>query len=153
MKRETKETILMIVAGATVALYFVLLLIPNLEVPLASDGLTLAGWILLGCGVVLVVLSIVTLRWRGRESLIDAGIYGVVRHPMYLGGMFLYFAMICFVPHWAVAINSVVGMASVYWIMILGEQRNIEKFGDAYKHYMQTVPRVNLVAGIMRRPQ
>jgi protein-S-isoprenylcysteine O-methyltransferase Ste14 len=31
------------------------------------------------------------------------------------------------------------------------EQSNIEKFGDAYKRYMQVVPRANFLLGIIRQ--
>ena len=30
------------------------------------------------------------------------------------------------------------------------DKRNIEKFGDAYKDYMKKVPRINLLAGIIK---
>lgn len=33
--------------------------------------------------------------------------------------------------------------------MVEEEKRDIEKFGDAYKDYMQRVPRINLLAGII----
>jgi protein-S-isoprenylcysteine O-methyltransferase Ste14 len=31
------------------------------------------------------------------------------------------------------------------------EKRSIEKFGDAYRRYMQKVPRINLIAGITKQ--
>jgi len=30
------------------------------------------------------------------------------------------------------------------------DERNIEKFGDAYKDYIRRVPRINLLAGIIK---
>ncbi|OFV67902.1 MAG: hypothetical protein SCAL_001277 [Candidatus Syntrophoarchaeum caldarius] len=35
--------------------------------------------------------------------------------------------------------------------MIEEERGNIEKFGDAYRDYMKRVPRINLIAGIIRQ--
>jgi len=35
--------------------------------------------------------------------------------------------------------------------MIEEEKRNIEKFGNAYKDYMKKVPRINLIAGIIKQ--
>jgi len=35
--------------------------------------------------------------------------------------------------------------------MIEEEKRNIEKFGDAYRDYMKRVPRINLIAGIIKQ--
>jgi len=35
--------------------------------------------------------------------------------------------------------------------MMEEEKRNVEKFGDAYGDYMEKVPRINLVAGIIKQ--
>ena len=35
--------------------------------------------------------------------------------------------------------------------MIEEEKGNIEKFGDAYRDYMKRVPRINLIAGIIKQ--
>jgi protein-S-isoprenylcysteine O-methyltransferase Ste14 len=101
-------------------------------------------------GIALFALSLVTLRRHGTESLVDSGVYGIMRHPMYLSGMLFYLGMVCFVPHWIIVVNSIVGIASVYWTMILGEERNLKKFGNAYERYMQSVPRTNFLVGLVR---
>ena len=151
LRQQTQETIAMSISGITIVLYFLLLFFGSLSTSLASDALTCLAFVLFAIGIVLFILSIVTLRRHGTQNLIDYGIYGVVRHPMYLSGMFFYFSMIGFLPHWAIAANAIVGVASVYWSMILGEQRNVEKFGETYQHYMHSVPRVNILAGLMRQ--
>ena len=150
-RRQNQEVIAMSISGITIALYFLFLFFGSLSTSLASDALTYLALLLCAVGTVLLALSIVTLRRHGTDSLIDNGIYGVVRHPMYLSAMFFYLAMICFIPHWVIAANSVVGLASVYWTMIMGERGNLEKFGEVYERYMQSVPRVNIVAGLMRQ--
>ena len=153
MEHNTRlsEAIAMALSGITIVLYFLLLFFGSLDVPLASATLTFAALILCGCGIAFFALSLITLRQHGTESLIDYGVYGIVRHPMYVSGMLFYLAMVCFVPHWAIAVNSMVGIASVYWTMLLGEKRNLEKFGDVYKRYMQSVPRANFLLGLIRR--
>jgi protein-S-isoprenylcysteine O-methyltransferase Ste14 len=35
--------------------------------------------------------------------------------------------------------------------MILGERRNLEKFRETYERYMQSVPRMNILAGLIRQ--
>jgi protein-S-isoprenylcysteine O-methyltransferase Ste14 len=151
MIRKSKDVIAMSICGITIALYFLFLFFGSLDMPFASDALTVLALILCACGLLLFVLSIVTLRRHGTQDLIDTGIYGVVRHPMYLSGIFFYLAMVCFLPHWIIAVNAIVGTASVYWTMILGEQGNLEKFGEGYQRYMQSVPRANLLAGVIRQ--
>jgi len=41
--------------------------------------------------------------------------------------------------------------ALLYLAMMEEEKRNVEKFGDAYGDYMEKVPRINLVAGIIKQ--
>jgi protein-S-isoprenylcysteine O-methyltransferase Ste14 len=82
--------------------------------------------------------------------VVDSGIYAVVRHPMYLGLILVLLATILISQHWLTALFS------VPWILLLcnavrGEdKRNSEKFGDDYKRYMQSVPRMNLPVGLIR---
>ena len=45
---------------------------------------------------------------------------------------------------------GLVSMGLVYADTFKADQSCIEKFGDDYKRYMQRVPRVNFVAGIIR---
>jgi protein-S-isoprenylcysteine O-methyltransferase Ste14 len=52
--------------------------------------------------------------------------------------------------NWIVAISTIVGIACCYLIILSEDQRNIEKFGDAYKRYTRKVPRMNLLLGIIR---
>jgi protein-S-isoprenylcysteine O-methyltransferase Ste14 len=99
------------------------------------------------------VLSIATFVSNREAGLIEWGIYGIIRHPMYLGAMVLFLSWIFFHPHWIIVLISSVNIAIVYWFILQGERQNITKFGDTYKHYMETVPKINLLAGLIRRLQ
>jgi protein-S-isoprenylcysteine O-methyltransferase Ste14 len=52
--------------------------------------------------------------------------------------------------HWASVVLGIPAMALVYLDLLKADQRLIEKFGDAYRRYMERVPRVNFVAGIIQ---
>jgi len=39
----------------------------------------------------------------------------------------------------------------LYFAMIEEEKRNIEKFGVSYRDYMERVPRINSLTGIIRQ--
>lgn len=144
-----KETVLLSIVGLTVILNGVLM--GSLEPPGVLDELRIVAWIAFGIGCALVILSIVALRTKSTKAVIDSGIYGVVRHPMYLGGIFFYVYMILWAQHWIVAILAIVGMICIYLTMkIEEEERCIKKFGDAYIQYMESVPRANLLVGIIR---
>ena len=85
-----------------------------------------------------------------RGGLVDTGLYGVVRHPLYLGVMVLYVGAILAGQSWPVAAAAVPGIAVMYWNMVLEERWNLRRFGDEYMSYMQRVPRLNIFAGIIR---
>jgi len=151
MKRETKEILGYAVNGLSFVLFFYLASI--LDVSGVSPLIKYLAWVLFGSGLVLIVLSIATLVSNREAGLIEWGIYGIVRHPMYLGAMVLFLAWIFFLPHWIIVLISSVNIAIVYWFILQGERQNIAKFGDTYRCYMETVPRINLLAGLIIRLQ
>ena len=146
MKRETKDNILMTILGVT---FFLNIIAINLFPPII-EGLVAGGYTTLGIGAVFYVLSVLTLRRKGVSRIVDSGIYCVVRHPMYLGAMIMFFSHIFLSQSWIVAIGTIVAIVCCYLIILSGDERNIEKFGDGYKRYMQKVPRINFVLGIIR---
>jgi protein-S-isoprenylcysteine O-methyltransferase Ste14 len=84
--------------------------------------------------------------------LVDTGIYSIVRHPQ--GGtawLLFNLAAMLIAQHWSSVVLGLVSMALVYADTFKADQYCIEKFGDEYKRYMARVPRVNLVAGTIRR--
>ena len=151
MKHATKETLGYVVNGLSIALFFYLA--SSLDVPDVSPPIKYVAWILFGLGLLLVVLSIATLVSNREAGLIDWGIYGIIRHPMYLGAMLLFLSWIFFLPHWIIVLISSVNIAIVYGFILQGERQNITKFGDTYSRYMESVPRINLLAGLIRRLQ
>jgi protein-S-isoprenylcysteine O-methyltransferase Ste14 len=146
-----KETLGYVVNGLSCALFFYLA--STLDALYVSPTIKYFAWILLGSGVVLIVLSITSLVSNREPGLIESGIYGIVRHPMYLGAMVLFLSWIFFHPHWTIVLISSANIAIVYWFILQGERQNIAKFGDTYRRYMETVPKMNLLAGLIRRLQ
>ncbi len=109
------------------------------------------GWIFWTVGMTLIILPYYYIYYRKAKVLIDSGIYAIVRHPLYLGWILAIFIATIFLhQHWLFVIIGIPGIASVYLISRQEEQTSIEKFGDDYRLYMQKVPRMNLLKGIIR---
>ena len=144
MQREAKDNVLMIIVGVA---FFLNVLVMNIFPP-TIEALVLAGYIVLGIGALFVVLSLITLIRKTTSNIITSGIYSVVRHPMYLGGIVMFFSHSLMGQHWIVVIGTIVGIVCCYLIVLSADQRNTEKFGDEYRRYMQSVPRLNILAGI-----
>jgi protein-S-isoprenylcysteine O-methyltransferase Ste14 len=86
----------------------------------------------------------------GTQAVVERGMYGVVRHPIYLSFLLVILSLILISQHWLSAILGLPWMAYLYLSMLGEEQINIESFGDAYRQYMRDVPRANLVLGAIR---
>ncbi len=83
--------------------------------------------------------------------LVDSGTYGLVRHPQLLGCIMLMSASILISQHW---LSAIIGISISAWSYsgTLKEEKGLRiKFGDDYNRYMQRVPRMNLLMGIVRR--
>jgi protein-S-isoprenylcysteine O-methyltransferase Ste14 len=134
---------------------------------LHSDGfetLQWAGWICLWISGIFGVLPIITFRRKGDvpkgESytkttvLVDTGIYAIVRHPQNgTAWLMINLGVMLIARHWTSALLGLTSMGLVYADTLKADQYCIIKFGDDYKRYMERVPRVNFVAGIIRHMQ
>jgi protein-S-isoprenylcysteine O-methyltransferase Ste14 len=125
------------------------------------ETLKWAGWICLWASGIFGILPIITFRRKGgvpkgesymkTTTLVDTGIYAIARHPQ--GGtawLLINLGVMLIALHWSSIVLGLVSMCLVYADTFKTDQSCIEKFGDAYERYMERVPRVNFVAGIIR---
>ncbi|HSR33538.1 MAG TPA: methyltransferase [Anaerolineae bacterium] len=124
-------------------------------------GLGVVGWAIWVLGTLFAILPIFTLRVRGgvpdgksymeTTALVDSGIYAIVRHPQSgTAGILLNLALALIGQHGLLVVLAAVGMVLLYIDTFRADDACIEKFGEEYVRYMQRVPRVNFVAGILR---
>jgi protein-S-isoprenylcysteine O-methyltransferase Ste14 len=125
----------------------------NLEI------LLYAGWIILAFGVIFLFLASHS-RKKGRVSEgkgsnkgihVESGMYAFVRHPEFLGHIFIIFALILIAQYWLSLVIGAMLIVLLCLAMMEEEKRNIEKFGEGYKDYIQRVPRINLLVGIIKQ--
>jgi protein-S-isoprenylcysteine O-methyltransferase Ste14 len=125
------------------------------------EALRWIGYVLWTMGAVLGWLPILTLRRQGSvpkgksyintTKLVDTGIYAIVRHPqMGTAWLLMCLSLMLITQHWASVALGVPAMVLAYLDLLKADQRCVAKFGDAYRRYMERVPRVNFVAGIIR---
>jgi protein-S-isoprenylcysteine O-methyltransferase Ste14 len=118
------------------------------------------AWITMAVSAVFGWLPILAFRKKGGVSkgrsyiqttvLVDSGVYAVVRHPQFLAGIWLSLALILITQHWFIAPMGLVAMVLNYLIARKADQELIEKFGHDYKRYIQKVPRMNFLLGLIR---
>lgn len=109
-------------------------------VPLVSR--LLAMLVVLSLALYLAWASMKTVFGEVRESLqvIRHGLYGVVRHPMYLGAMLGYLG-VCLLTL-SVLGFGVFGIVVIYYAATCRYEENllIQKLGDEYRRYRAEVP-------------
>jgi protein-S-isoprenylcysteine O-methyltransferase Ste14 len=134
-----------------------------LEVGAGNSTLRILGWIIWLISVIFGVLPIIIFRARGgvpkgqsyvkTTLIVDDGLYGIVRHPQYLAGILLNLALILIAQHWLIVLLGLPAMVLMYIDIQKTDKNEIEKFGNAYRDYMERVPQVNFILGIIRQIQ
>jgi protein-S-isoprenylcysteine O-methyltransferase Ste14 len=125
------------------------------------EVLRYVGWAILAVSGFFGWMPIFILRRKGGVAkgksyvhttvLVDSGIYAVVRHPQSgLAWVLLNLALPLIGQHWLLGVIGVASMVLAYVDTRQEDKRLVEKFGDAYERYMQSVPSINVLAGVIR---
>ena len=160
---SVKETIFISIASILYIVCFPLnplVLTGVLEVE-SYFPLFIIGWFVWAFGMVLVMAPIVVFPKRGgvpkgksfvaTTRIVNTGIYAVIRHPQYTGGIYsIFITTLLWYPHWLFAILGVIGTILTYLSVKEEDKRLITKFGDDYRVYMSRVPGMNIFLGIIR---
>lgn len=159
-KRFSKiETInVVIMSFAYICLFFSGLIFQN---PLYNHSFGFMGWVIWIFGLSLAFSPNIVFKRRGgvpkgksyihTTKLVSDGIFGVIRHPQYTGGMGIAFSMCLIVQTPLTYILSIIAMITAYLSMIFEEKQLLLKFGSHYENYQADVPRANLLIGLMRK--
>ena len=112
-------------------------------------------------GLIFGMLPVFEFRKKGRvimeksyihtTKLVDTGIFSIVRHPQCLTFILWAISGMLLFQHWVVIILGIPIIILTYYDLINADKEGIKKFGVAYQHYMQRVPRANFLFGIIRR--
>ncbi len=160
-----KDRIYEIYAGCGIGICLTLLLFglfgwyqPH-EDSLLLRTLQVAGTALYWASVVLVLFSILALARRGKPEgfverttiLIDTGLFGIIRHPLYLGVALWSLGLVLRIQSLLPAVLGIVAFSCAWAATKMEDVFNVEKFGEGYQEYMTRVPAWNLLKGLRRR--
>ena len=85
----------------------------------------------------------VTLEVRDRHTLVTAGIYRRIRHPLYAAFWLWAIAQALLLPNWVAGPAGLIGFGTLFFFRVgREEQLMIETFGEEYRHYMRQTARV-----------
>jgi protein-S-isoprenylcysteine O-methyltransferase Ste14 len=124
------------------------------------DILRNIGWIILFVSAILGWVPIFQFRRMGgvqknqsyvkTTKLVRSGIYSVIRHPQFLGGILLGLSLILITTHWSVAVTGIVVMFIFAMGVVEGDRSALMKFGEEYRKYMNDVPMINILWGLIK---
>jgi len=110
---------------------------------LAGAALVLLGW---------AVVIWTFLSWPSiftghgilaEHRLVTEGAYGVVRHPVYLGAFLIWFGLAVAYLNATVFLIALLYVVPAYLVYIASEeQMMVGSFGETYREYTRTVPRL-----------
>ena len=119
------------------------------------------GWIIWIIGCILAFSPNIVFKKRGgvtkgksyvhTTKLVNDGIFGVIRHPQYTGGMVISFSMCLIAQIPLTYILAIIALITTYISMVLEEKRLVIQFGTQYEIYKTEVPRANLIIGLIRK--
>jgi len=123
-----------------------------------SQVLQVIGIAFICITIALALITFFTFKSKGKPKkgfeettvLIEGTIFGIVRHPLYLGFALWGIGQILAIQS---IISVVLGVISVFcsWMASKKEDEfNLNKFGDNYRQYMKKVPMWNVLKGLRK---
>jgi protein-S-isoprenylcysteine O-methyltransferase Ste14 len=85
-------------------------------------------------------LNIVFGQERQSPTVIREGVFGIVRHPIYLSEIILYLGLLAFSISLAAAVVWLAAIGFLHYISRYEERLLLAQFGAEYERYMQDVP-------------
>jgi protein-S-isoprenylcysteine O-methyltransferase Ste14 len=113
---------------------------PDILVSSFGLALFLAGWsiVFLALRENVFAAVVVKLQEERKQRVIDTGVYGVVRHPMYAGGILFIVGIPLWLESYACALLSLVTVATLL-LRIPVEERFLRRRLKGYESYVKKV--------------
>jgi protein-S-isoprenylcysteine O-methyltransferase Ste14 len=107
--------------------------------------LQIMSWILLCLSLYVVMEGYLLLKRKGNPDsnfentsiLVKSGIYGYIRHPLYLSVFMLGTGVMLKDPGLIQLLLGIINFIAVWLTAMIEEKEMIAKFGDAYREYMK----------------
>ena len=100
-------------------------------------------------GIILMFLAVVLARYglnevfgkvREKPGVIRRGVFGIIRHPIYLSEMLFYLSLLVFRTSLAALVIWLITVWFLHYLSRFEEKFLLERFGDDYRQYMKEVP-------------
>lgn len=103
--------------------------------------LLVAGGVVYGVGVLLLLTATVSFAKPNSQGLNTQGSYRFSRHPLYVGYFVYFLGCALLLNAWPFYVALVLFQGASHWIILAEERWCSEMFGEAYRQYQQQVRR------------
>jgi protein-S-isoprenylcysteine O-methyltransferase Ste14 len=105
----------------------------------------ITGWLLIFAGAVIIVIALVIIRIKAAapsdgDTLVNKGIYSVIRHPIHSGTFLEFLGLFILRPSLQIALSCVLGCIWIFFQTKFEEQDLIKRIPE-YRNYLKKVPR------------
>ena len=107
---------------------------PGARIPVGAVVLALSGYL------ARKGLSTVFGKEREKPVVIRESVFNIVRHPVYLSEILLYFGLLILSISLAAAAVWIIAIGFLHYISRYEERMLVERFGGEYEQYMREVP-------------
>jgi protein-S-isoprenylcysteine O-methyltransferase Ste14 len=124
------------------------------------DALHWVGWAIWALSLIFAFAPIYILKKRGRvpqgksyihtTELVDSSLYAICRHPQYVAGILFNIALMLLAQHWLIIGMGLISATLIYLDIREADEEGINKFGVEYELYIQRVPRMNFLLGLLQ---
>jgi len=85
----------------------------------------------------------ISLEIRQHHTLVNTGVYRLIRHPMYTSFFLLGAAQVLLLPNWLAGLSGLIGVAILFVFRVRREERMmLEMIGHEYRAYMAITKRL-----------
>jgi len=92
-------------------------------------------------GLIVIVVASLNFAAAPLDKPVTQGIYRYSRHPMYLAIFLIYFSAGIASASWVFLLFSIAWLVLLPFAVVTEERYCLEKYGDAYRGYMNRTPR------------
>ncbi len=128
--------------------------------PKGNLYVSILGGVCLVCSLLVGWMAMTEVRWQGKPQvkkgkiqlrpLITDGVFSLSRQPQQgTAWILMSLALMLAAQHWVVAALGAVSIVLAYANALKADQAALEQYGDVYRQYMESVPLVNILAGII----
>jgi protein-S-isoprenylcysteine O-methyltransferase Ste14 len=108
--------------------------------------LTFAGLVIMGICISKYFMSLSGIKSLVQEQtyseLIISGIHRYVRHPLYLGTFLFIWGLLVIIPVFSLFLSNLIITIYTLAAIRLEEAKLIDEFGESYRRYQQSVPKI-----------